>query len=395
VLFSAADLLRAMREALVRGEGEEASEGKPYTMKQFESRWTPQRLGRFLSARLENVAPFEKKTKSKQLRRITLSSFLKAAERYGYEPDERLLKLAAYMGGKMASEKDLNATYAIRTSESETQQQSGSVSAIHTCVESLSANGKMASSQGDKGVVSGGVSEGGGERGFSPAEFAILPPSEKRTDSPFLAETVQPLRQTNEVNELGTPSGKSGKLGEPHMSSYHRESGKLEETRTKEFEEAVEKVLELYRLGERNLWEAAKKALLGAPPSVVESVAFEAAKRLFGEEQSGAGDRPRRGGSGESGSQVEYIVGTVTCPECSEKLYLIHCSPRRHKVKEVEGARRRKRGKREVSVEYLVGLVKCPECGVKLRLIHREPWGHKVEAVPPWEQREEVEGVGA
>jgi hypothetical protein len=228
-LFSAADLLRAMKEVLVRGEGEEASEGKPYTEKQFESRWTPQRLGRFLSARLEDAAPFEKKAKNKQLRRITLSSFLKAAERYGYEPDERLLKLAAYMGGKMASEKDLNATYATRTSENQPQRQNGSVSAIDTSVESLSVNGKMASSQGDKGVVSGGVSAGGGERGFPPGEFAILPPSEKRTEKPFLAETVQPSRQKNEGSEPGTPGGKSGKLGEPHMPSYHRESEKLEE----------------------------------------------------------------------------------------------------------------------------------------------------------------------
>ena len=229
VLFSAADLLRAMKEALVRGEGEEASEGKPYTMKQFESRWTPQRLGRFLSARLEDAAPFEKKTKNKQLRRITLSSFLKATERYGYEPDERLLKLTAYIGGKMASEKDLNATYATRTSENQPQRQNGSVSAIDASVESLSMNGKMASSQGDKGVVSGGVTAGGGETPSPPGEFAILPPSEKRTDKPFLTETVQPSRQKNEGSEPGTPGGKSGKLGEPHMPSYHRGSGKLEE----------------------------------------------------------------------------------------------------------------------------------------------------------------------
>jgi hypothetical protein len=225
VAFSAADLLRAMKEVLARKEGEEGGE-KPYTMKQFESRWTVQRLGRFLSARLEDAAPFEKKTKRKQLRRITLSSFLKAAERYGYEPDERLLNLAAYMGGKMASEKDLNATYATRTSENQPQRQNGSVSAIDTSVESLSANGKMASSQGDKGVVSGGVSAGGGETPSPPKEFAILPPSEKRTDKPFLAETVQPSRQTNEVNELGTPGGKSGKLGEPicHLTTAEAES---------------------------------------------------------------------------------------------------------------------------------------------------------------------------
>jgi hypothetical protein len=228
VTFSAADLLRAMKEVLVRGEGEEASEEKPYTEKQFESRWTPQRLGRFLGSRLEGTAPFERKTKRKQQRRVTLSSFLKAAERYGYEPDERLLKLAT-MGDKMVSVKDLNATYATRTSESETLQQGGSVSAIDTSVESLSANGKMASSQGDKGVVSGGVTAGGGETPSPPGEFAILPPSEKRADKPFLAETVQPSKQKNEGGEPGTPGGKSGKLGEPHMPSYHRGSGKLEE----------------------------------------------------------------------------------------------------------------------------------------------------------------------
>ncbi|MCC6050913.1 MAG: hypothetical protein LM580_09415, partial [Thermofilum sp.] len=282
VAFSAADLLRAMKEVLARKEGEEGGE-KPYTMKQFESRWTVQRLGRFLSARLEDAAPFEKKTKRKQLRRITLSSFLKAAERYGYEPDERLLKLAAYMGGKMASEKDLNATYATRTSENQPQRQNGSVSAIDTSVESLSVNGKMASSQGDKGVVSGGVSAGGGERGFPPGEFAILPPSEKRTDKPFLTETIQPSRQTNEVNELGTPSGKSGKLGEPHMPSYHHGSGKLEEIRIDEFEEAVGKVLELYRTGERDLWEAAKKVLPNAEPPAWRRVAKEAFRRLEAE----------------------------------------------------------------------------------------------------------------
>ena len=282
-LFSAADLLRAMKEVLVRGEGEEASEGKPYTEKQFESRWTPQRLGRFLSARLEDAAPFEKKTKNKQLRRITLSSFLKATERYGYEPDERLLKLTAYIGGKMASEKDLNATYATRTSENQPQRQNGSVSAIDTSVESLSVNGKMASSQGDKGVVSGGVTAGGGETPSPPGEFAILPPSEKRTDKPFLTETIQPSRQTNEVNELGTPSGKSGKLGEPHMPSYHHGSGKLEEIRIDEFEEAVGKVLELYRTGERDLWEAAKKVLPNAEPPAWRRVAKEAFRRLEAE----------------------------------------------------------------------------------------------------------------
>lgn len=274
VVFSAADLLRAMKEVLARKEGEEGGE-KPYTVKQFESRWTVQRLGRFLSARLEDAAPFEKKTRSKQLRRITLSSFLKAAERYGFEPDERLLKLAAYMGGKMASEKNLNATYATRTSENQSQQQGGLVSAIDTCVESLSMNGKMASSQGDKGVVSGGVTAGGGETPSPPGEFAILPPSEKRMNEPFLAETIQPSRQKNEINEPGTPGGKSGKLGEPHMPSYHRGSGKLEESRIDEFEEPDEKVLGLLeparflREGER---ESAKESHLPLSSRTAEEV---------------------------------------------------------------------------------------------------------------------------
>jgi hypothetical protein len=90
VLFSAADLYRAMLEVLARGEGEDAPE-KPYTGAQFERKWNPQRLGRFLSERLGGVAPRDRKS-SRVLRRLKLSSLVEAAERYGYELDARLLR---------------------------------------------------------------------------------------------------------------------------------------------------------------------------------------------------------------------------------------------------------------------------------------------------------------
>jgi len=64
------------------------------------------------------------------------------------------------------------------------------------------------------------------------------------------------------------------------MPSYHRGSGKLEEARTDEFEEAVERVLELYRAGEGNLVKAAEKVLPDADPVVRYRVAREAFRRL-------------------------------------------------------------------------------------------------------------------
>jgi hypothetical protein len=67
------------------------------------------------------------------------------------------------------------------------------------------------------------------------------------------------------------------------MPSYHRGSGKLEEIRIDEFEEAVGRVLELYRTGERDLWEAAKKVLPGAGPPAWRRVAKEAFRRLEAE----------------------------------------------------------------------------------------------------------------
>jgi len=231
VAFSAADLLRAMREALVRGEGEEGGE-KPYTTKQFESRWTVQRLTRFLSARLEDAAPFEKRTKKKRLRRITLSSFLKAAERYGYEPDERLLGLAAYMGDEMTREKTLSVTHVTRTSESKSQQEDGSVSVNDTCVDSLSKNDVVTRPPGRTPHVS---SPAGRETPpqetppYSPGGHVTTSPLEKRTDKPFLAETVQPSKRVEGKNEPETPGDVGDEWGEPPASSWHRESGKLEE----------------------------------------------------------------------------------------------------------------------------------------------------------------------
>ena len=89
VLFSAAELYRAMREVLAREEGEDAPE-KPYTRGAFERRWSTQRLGRFLSQRLGGVAPADRKS-SRRYRRLRLSALAEAAERYGYELDRRLL----------------------------------------------------------------------------------------------------------------------------------------------------------------------------------------------------------------------------------------------------------------------------------------------------------------
>ena len=233
VLFSAADLLRAMREALVRGEGEEASERKPYTLKQFESRWPPQRLGKFLSGRLEGVAPFEKKTRGVHVRRITLSSFLKAAERYGFEPDERLLELARFLReGERESAKELYLPLSPRTSEEALLKQVGSVSVNDTCVDSLSAKGERESSPGRTPYVSppaGRVSPPKETPSFSPGQLSLSPSIEKRADKPFLAETVQPREESGKVSEEGSPKGEKGELGGTPTPSLLSENEEFEE----------------------------------------------------------------------------------------------------------------------------------------------------------------------
>jgi hypothetical protein len=287
VTFSASVLRRAMKEVLVRGEGEEASEGKPYTEKQFESRWTEQRLGRFLSSRLEGAAPFEKKTRGVHVRRITLSSFLAAAERYGFEPDERLLKLVRFLReGERESTKESHLPLSPRTSEEASLKQDGSVSVNDTRVDSLSAEGERESSPGRTPYVSPpaeGEAPPQETPSFSPGRLSLSPSIEKRADKPFLAETVQPREEGGKGSEEGSPEGEKGELGGTPTPSLLSENKKLEETQTNEFEEAVKKVLELYRAGERNLWEAAKKALPDAGPPAWRRVAREAFRRLEAE----------------------------------------------------------------------------------------------------------------
>jgi len=242
VLFSAADLLRAMKEVLARKEGEEGGE-KPYTMKQFESRWTVQRLGRFLSARLEDAAPFEKKTRGVHVRRIKLSSFLAAAERYGYEPDERLLKLARFLReGERESEKKANSLSVPQTVEAQTPQQSGSVSVNDTSVGSLSAKGERESSPGRTPYVSAPAERDAealdrrrGEAppeetpSFSPGQLSLSPSTGKSADKPFLTETVQPREESGKVSEEGSPKGEKGELGGTPTPSLLSENEEFEE----------------------------------------------------------------------------------------------------------------------------------------------------------------------
>jgi hypothetical protein len=287
VLFSAADLLRAMKEVLARKEGEEASEGKPYTTKQFESRWTVQRLGRFLSARLEDAAPFEKKTKGVHVRRITLSSFLKAAERYGFEPDGRLLELARFLReGERESAKESHLPLSSRTAEEVSSKQVGSFSVNDASVDSLSREGREGEFSGENPLCFKPAERETPPQEtppLSPGQLSLSPSVEKSAEKPFLVETVQTREEGGKVSEEGSPKGEKGELGGTPTPSLLSENKKLEETRIDEFEEAVGRVLELYRTGERDLWEAAKKVLPSAGPPAWRRVAKEAFRRLEAE----------------------------------------------------------------------------------------------------------------
>jgi hypothetical protein len=141
VLFSAADLLRAMREVLAREEGEDAPE-KPYTRGAFERRWNTWRLGRFLSQRLGGVAPVDRKS-SRRYRRLKLSALVEAAERYGYELDRRLLAAweALKSGGRILSREfghvrsGQHAICQAGSGELEERKREERVSETHECVE--------------------------------------------------------------------------------------------------------------------------------------------------------------------------------------------------------------------------------------------------------------------
>lgn len=168
VLFTLSELLRAMRETLAREEGEEAPE-KPYTRAQFERKWTLNKLRVVVSSRLENVVPRERRTARLRLRRVTLSSFLRAAERYGYPVDERLLKLREALG----EAKPLSVNDAVTQSKTpmrhlrhssqavEGPEAEGSVTVIDTCVEPLSQNDAVTQPEGGIVYSMGGVSGGG------------------------------------------------------------------------------------------------------------------------------------------------------------------------------------------------------------------------------------------
>jgi len=164
VLFTLSDLLRAMREVLAREEGEDAPE-KPYTKAHFEHKWTLNKLTWVVTGRFESVIPREKRTARLRLRRLTLSSFLKAAERYSYPVDERLLKLREAVGevGSLSQNDAMtrgeNQPRHARHSKQAVggPKAEGSVTVIDTCVEPLSQNDAMTRLEG--GI--GGVEEGG------------------------------------------------------------------------------------------------------------------------------------------------------------------------------------------------------------------------------------------
>jgi hypothetical protein len=164
VLFSAKSLLRAMREVLAREEGEDNYE-KPYTRSQFERSWNEQSLGRFLASRLGRTAPMEKKS-SRVFRRLTLSSFMKAAERYSYPVDARLLHVWEFGRVRKPPNSQLSHTWG----EVRGPKAGGGVSESHECVDSLSQNGSLGVSVG-KGYGRG-VPEGGVDRNYSQRELA-------------------------------------------------------------------------------------------------------------------------------------------------------------------------------------------------------------------------------
>jgi hypothetical protein len=230
VSFSAADLLRAMKEALAE---EGAGGEKPYTEKQFEKRWTVQRLGRFLSARLEDAAPFEKKSKGVHVRKITLSSFLKAAERYGFEPDERLLKLARSLReGERESAKESHLPLSPQTAEEVSSKQVGSVSVNDTCVDSLSREGREGEFSGENPpCFKPAERETPPQKTppLSPGQLSLSPSIEKSADKPFLTETIQTQEEGGKVNEEGSPKGEKGELGGTPTPSLLSENEKLEE----------------------------------------------------------------------------------------------------------------------------------------------------------------------
>ena len=288
VLFSAADLLKAMKEVLARKPGEEGDE-KPYTERHFEAKWSTQRVTRFLTSRFGELVPPEKRTKKRRYRRITLSAFLRLAERYGYEPDERLQKLSACLPlGDEVTRSDSPSRHPRHPNEVVKKDAQGSSDSENdTCVESLSKNDEGDATPGDKTMVKGGqppeaattpsqpqhgVGQPSREEGESPRSHVTLVTSGKRINEPLSGGKVLEGEEEGSESEAEMHGDVGDERGKHLASPCHLES--------EEFEDLVGRVLELHRAEGLGLWDAAKRVLPSGSPVVWHKLAVEAAKRV-------------------------------------------------------------------------------------------------------------------